>query len=294
MPRPDLTISLISADNLNLLLPCLRSIFDNTHQLTLEVYLVDNASTDDTAEAVRTEFPLVQVIRNETRLGFASNNNLVLEQGQGRYLMLLNDDTLILDGALDTLVAFMDAQPDAGIVGSFLLNPDMSFQAAFSTFPNPWIEGFWSTAAFFPSLKADVTKPFLTDTVCGAALLIRREVMEKIGLLDTRFDPIYAEETDWCFRVKQAGWGVYTHPGAKIIHYGGQTMNRIPETKLELLQRHKALYFRKHHGNLPTLFFKLTLFLVSILKYARHSLPGFKDKQQAQLHRYISGIALKL
>jgi len=195
--RPDLTISIISADNLALLLPCLRSVFASTHRLTLEVFVVDNASTDGTAEAVAAEFPQVKVIRNTRRLGFSTNNNLVLRQGQGRYLMLLNDDTVVLDGALDTLVAFADMQSDAGVVGSFLLNPDRSFQAAFSALPNPWIEGFWSTAALLPRLRAGARAPFITQTVCGAALMIRREAMDQVGLLDTAFDPIYAEETDW-------------------------------------------------------------------------------------------------
>ena len=141
--QPDLTISIISADNLDLLLPCLRSVFENTHHVTLEVYVVDNASTDDSAAAVEAAFPQVQVFRNEVRQGFSTNNNMVLRQGEGRYLMLLNDDTEVIDSALDHMVKFMDAHPRAGAAGSFLLNPDGSFQPAFARFPHPIVEALW-------------------------------------------------------------------------------------------------------------------------------------------------------
>ena len=287
--RPDLTVSVISAGNLELLLPCLRSVFESTHRVSLEVYLVDNASTGGTAAAVEAGLPQVQVLRNEEPQGFSTNNNRVLRRGRGRYLMLLNDDTLVLDGALDILVAFADRHPDAGVVGSFLLNPDRTFQPSFSRFPNPWLEGFWSTAAFFPGVRAGAAGPFETDTVCGAALMIRRQTMEAIGWLDTDFDPIYAEETDWCYRAKQAGWKVFTHPAARIVHYGGQTMNRIPMRRLELLQTHKAKFFRKHHGEFATAFFKTSLWISSLAKFLLYSVPwrGSARAGKAHLHRYM-------
>ncbi|MCB0257237.1 MAG: glycosyltransferase family 2 protein [Anaerolineae bacterium] len=287
--HPDLTISIVTADNSDLLVPCLRSIFANTHRVALEVFVIDNASGDGTAAAVAGEFPQVTLIRNTTRLGFSTNNNLVLKQGKGRYLMLLNDDTLVLDGALDTLVAFADGQPDAGIVGSFLLNPDQTFQAAFSALPNPWIEGFWSTAAVFPQLHAEAKTPFTTQTVCGAALMIRRETMEQVGILDTMFDPIYAEETDWCCRVLKAGWKIYSHPQAQIVHYGGQTMDKVPIRKLELLQGHKARYFRKHHGRWAEIYFRTTLCLASLAKVFRYSIPprSPQKRERRQLHWHM-------
>jgi GT2 family glycosyltransferase len=245
---PDVTISIISADNRDLLLPCLNSLFENTDSATLEVYLVDNASQDSTAEAVAAAFPHVQVIVNETRLGFSSNNNLALSRGCGRYLMLLNDDTLIQPGAIDRLVHFMDAHTEAGAVGSFLLNPDGSFQPAFARFPSPIIEGLLPTGVWSHYLVQDRAEPFVVDSVCGAAMLVRREVVEQIGLLDTAFDPIYSEEVDWCYRIKQAGWKIYAIPDSQIIHYGSQTMNRVVPRKYELLLAHRLYYFRKHRG----------------------------------------------
>jgi hypothetical protein len=265
--RPDLTVSIISAGNLELLLPCLRSVFESTHRVSLEVYLVDNASTGGTAAAVEAGFPQVQVLRNEELQGFATNNNRVLRRGRGRYLMLLNDDTLVLPGAFDRMVQFMDGHPDAGAVGSSCLNPDLSYQQSFSDFPSPWYEGWWTSVDWLYRVrKKGPQEPKEVDCVSGACMMVRREVARQVGLLDTAFDPIYAEETDWLFRIKKGGWKVYTLPGARVIHYGGETMNRTPLRKIELLQAHKALFFRKHHGPHAAWFFKVSLMVASALK----------------------------
>lgn len=286
--QPDLTISIISANNLDQLRDCLGSIYAQTHQISFEIFVVDNHSDDRSAEIVRAEYPDVCVIQNEIKQGFATNNNKILAQGNGRYSLLLNDDTIVQSGALDYMVAFADNHREVGIVGGFLLNPDLSFQPSFSSLPNPWIEGFWPTWAWFPRLKANKMHPFSTGMVCGAALMIRRETMFEIGLLDTLFDPIYAEETDWCFRAKKAGWQVYSHPQARIVHYGSQTMNRAPLQKIELLQRHKGLYFRKHFGKEAELFFKSALWLTSLLKSGVYSLLRWradaKDKRSQSWH----------
>ncbi|MBN1138228.1 MAG: glycosyltransferase family 2 protein, partial [Anaerolineae bacterium] len=235
MLQPDLTISVVSADNRNLLLPCLQSIYETTHNSNLEIWVVDNASTDGTAAAVRAAFPEVRLIHNEARQGFSTNNNLVLGQGLGRYLILLNDDTLMKDGALDRMIEFMDNHSEAGAVSCAQTNPDGSWQHAFAYFPNPFIEGLWPAANWSHLLMRGREEPFEVDWVCGAAMLVRREVIGQVGVLDTAFDPIYSEEVDWCYRIKQAGWKIFVLPDAQIIHYGGQTMNRAMPRKYELL-----------------------------------------------------------
>lgn len=290
---PDLTISIISADNLDLLLPCLRSIFEQTHQITLEVYVVDNASTDNTAAAVQVEFPQVQLIKNETRLGFSTNNNIVLERGQGRYLMLLNDDTLILDGALDTLVNFANGHPDAAVMGSWLLNPDLSYQQAYAKFPHPLIEPILSSS-YWAALKADkkAQNSFEVDIVSGAALLVRKEILDVVGKLDPSFDPIYSEEFDWCYRIKKAGYKIYIVPESQIIHYGSQTMNRTVLRKFNLMYKHKALFFEKHHGKLAAHNFRMLLALISVTKACFYQvisvIEGVSAKERAALHWHIA------
>jgi GT2 family glycosyltransferase len=269
-------------------------VFENTHDTTLEVYLVDNASADGTAAAVQAEFPSVHVIHNETRLGFSTNNNLVLRRGQGRYLMLLNDDTLVLDGALDRLVEFMDAHPEAGAVGSFLLNEDGSVQPAFAPFPHPLWEGLLpATHAAFPRAKRAGKEPIDVDSVCGAAMLVRRQVVDQVGVLDTAFDPIYSEEVDWCYRIKQASWRIYALPRSRIIHYGGQTMNRMMPRKYELLLSHKMLFFSRHTGKRAANLYRTVLTLSTVAKLAWWTIAGklARDRQRAeakmQLHRHI-------
>jgi GT2 family glycosyltransferase len=291
--QPDLTVSIISADNLDLLLPCLRSVFEDTHQVALEVYVVDNASTDGSAAAVEAAYPQVKVIRNEARRGFSTNNNVVLRQGRGRHLMLLNDDTVVLDGALDRLVKFMDLHPRAGAVGSSLLNPNGSFQPAFARFPHPLVEALWPSANWSHLLMRDHDGPFEVDSVCGAAMLVRRDVIEQVGVLDIAFDPIYSEEVDWCYRIKQAGWQIYTLPQAQIIHYGGQTMNRIMPRKYELLLSHKKLFFHKHAGGGAANAYRIALRASTATKLLWWTLVRLvrKDhqvaKEKRQLHQYI-------
>ncbi|MCL4294791.1 MAG: glycosyltransferase family 2 protein [Anaerolineae bacterium] len=290
---PDLTISIISANNLELLLPCLHSVFENTHKVTLEVYVVDNASTDNTAVTVKAMFPQVKVIRNEIRQGFSTNNNMVLGSGRGRYLMLLNDDTVVLDKALDHMVEFMDTHPQAGAAGSFLLNPDGSFQPAFSRFPNPFIEGIWAATNWSYQSARQATEPFEVDSVCGAAMLVRRQIIEQVGVLDIAFDPIYSEEVDWCYRIKHAGWQIYALPHARIIHYGSQTMNRVMPHKYELLLSHKRLFFCKYWGASAARIYTAALTLSTIVKLAwwlfvallqKSSLAA---KERMKLHWYL-------
>lgn len=287
---PDLTISIISADNLALLLPCLHSVFARTHRISLEVFVVDNASFDGTADSVVAEFPQVSVIRNVQRFGFSTNNNLVLQQGTGRYLMLLNDDTVVLEGVLDEMVTFMDAHREAGAVGSLLLNPDNTFQVSFAEFPHPMLEAIRPATSWTKQKTKRLIEPFEVESVCGAAMLVRREVIAQIGVLDIAFDPIYSEEVDWCYRIKQAGWRIYSLPKCKIIHYGSITMNREVPRKYELLLSHKLLFFRKHKGQRAANIYRVTLALMTTLKVIWWTGVSLLDKQymrERDLHFHL-------
>ena len=291
--QPDLTISIVSSDNLDLLLPCLTSVYETTKNTDLDIWVVDNASSDASAAVVEATFPKVTVVQNETRRGFSTNNNVVLERGLGRYLMLLNDDTLILDGTLDELVAFMDAHPEAGAVSCAQVNPDGSWQHAFGRFPNPVVEGLWPSANWSHRLVGQRKQPFEVDWVCGAAMMVRRGVIEQVGLLDTTFDPIYSEEVDWCYRIKEVGWKIFLLPHTQIIHYGGQTMNRAKRNKYELLLSHKALFFQKHHGEGAARLYKAILGLSTAAKLAWWTAQGLWQPRSSyatekrDLHWYV-------
>lgn len=289
----DLSISIISNNNLEHILPCLRSIFENSEHVSLEVFVVDNASVDETETVIADQFPQVNIVRNAKRSGFSTNNNMVLHQAKGRYLMILNDDTLITNSAIDDLVSFMDSHPDAAAVGAQLLNADGSSQPSYAAFPHPLTEAIWPVMTRPLQIEVKSREPYQVDSVCGAAMMVRREVLEDVGELDTDFDPIYSEEVDWCYRIKKNGGNIYTHPEAKIVHYGSQTMDRIVPQKYELLLAHKHLFFKKHFGGTSGSIYKGTLLATTMFKLFWWSLvktvrpKSALGQSRTELHRYL-------
>jgi len=232
----------------------------------MEVFVVDNACTDGSAEAIAAEFPQVRLIRNEVCKGFSTNNNLALARATGRHLMLLNDDTVVRGDAFRHMVAFMDERLEAGAVGANLANPDGTRQQAFFRPPQPLYDALRPFSDWMRPLHCDPGAPCEVGSVHGACMLVRRETADQVGLLDTDFDPLYSEETDWCHRIRQAGWKVYHLPQAEVVHYGSQTMNRAPLHKLDRLYEKKALFFRKHWGSGAVWTFKVALFFCSLVK----------------------------
>lgn len=296
---PDLSISIIDTNNREQTLQCLRSVFAKTHGLSLEIFVVDNACTDGSAEAIAAEFPHVRLIHNQVRKGFSTNNNLALSQATGRYLMLLNDDTVVQDGAFNQMVTFMDQHPEVGAVGANLLNPDGSRQQEACDYPpQPLYDALRPFSTWLRPLRCNPHQPTHVGSVCGACMLVRREAADRVGLLDTDFDPLYSEEVEWCHRIRQAGWKIYHVPQARVIHYGGQTMNRAPLRKLEKLYEKKALYFRKHHGSGGLWTFKVALFACSLAKMLGWMLTYPLRRQVAAAkiiaHRHIMTRALFL
>ncbi len=267
----DLTVSIINTNNRDLLRECLRSLFEGTRQISMEVYVVDNACTDGSAAMVEREFPQVHLIRNRNRLRFCANHNQVLRRGTGRHLLILNEDTLIPSGVFDALVAFMDAHPNAGAAGVTMLNPDGTLQYSYARFPslcssliltlslNRLLHGGYYP--FFP--QPEHGQPREVDWTNGACMLVRREAMEQVGLLDEEF-LIYAEETDWCYRIKEAGWKVYYLPEVSVYHHEGQATNQTRPRRRFRINRTILLFFRKHYGWLRTLGLRLILLLTSL------------------------------
>jgi GT2 family glycosyltransferase len=287
--RPDLSISIVDMDNREQTLDCLRSVFSQGGP-DLEVFVVDNACTDGSAEAIAAEFPRVRLLRNERRLGFSTNNNRALSQARGRYLMLLNDDTLVHTGALEAMVRFADAHPAAGAVGAALLNPDGSPQLSYDRAPGPLYEAFQPMSRRLAPSPRSRGEPLEVASVSGACLLVRSEAAAQVGLLDTDFDPLYSEEVEWCHRIRQAGWKVVHLPQAQVTHLGSQTMNRAPLSRLDWLYGHKALFYRKH-GTLAALWtFKAGLLISSLLKLAFWSAayPLRRDRARVAAHWHVA------
>jgi len=223
----------------------------------LEIILVDNNSQDGTVEIVANHFPTVKLIINDKNVGFSRANNQALKVSKGRFILWLNPDTVLLPNALDTLVAFMDSRPDVAIVGPKVLNKDRTLQGQCRRgFPTPWAMFcyFSGLSELFPHHKL-FSKYLMTyqnenvahevDAVSGSCLLVRREVMDKIGLLDEDYF-MYGEDLDYCYRAKKAGWKVYYTPEAQVIHYGGTASRKKPFRSIYEFHRAMWIFYRKH------------------------------------------------
>lgn len=253
----DLTVCIVNHKHRDLLEPLLSSIHALTRHVSYEVFVVDNASGDGSIEMVKARFPWVYLICNERPQGFAANSNQVLRQGRGRYFALLNDDMLLRNDAFDRMVAFMDAKPEVGAVGCKLLNGDGTLQrSCWRGFPSPrtlMIDLFYLSKWLpqlpwvrdFEGILQNASEPLQVDYVLGACLVVRRQVVDQVGLLDESFF-MFLEETDWCYRIKEKGWRIYWMPDGEIIHYGQQSVSKDPQRFIPMLYRNYCRFSRKH------------------------------------------------
>ena len=255
--QPALTLSIVVV-NWNarlLLLQCLRSVFGTLRDLEKEVFVVDNGSRDGSVAAVRETFPEVSLIENDGNLGFAGASNQALEQARGRYLLLLNPDTVLKEGAIERLIEFMDGHGEVALVGPQLLHPDGSRQNSIANFPSLATELLnkpllrFLFPGRFPGKEQRYAEPIEVDSVIGACMLVRRETINQVGLLDDDYF-LFLEETDWCYRIRKAGWKVYHHPLAEIYHMQGQSA-KIEKGKARVEYfRSRYHFFRKNRGKM--------------------------------------------
>lgn len=273
----DLTISIVNASNKELLRDCLESIYKNTKKISFEVYVIDNALVDGSVEMVKNNFPNVNLIINKEPKGFNENHNQVLRIFNSRYFLLLNEDTLILENALDRMVEFMDNDKKIGALGCKLLNPDGSLQLSCRTFPNLKTSFFQFTYLYKIFKKSKIFGSYLmsywnhnnireVDQVMGACLMLRKETIEQVGLLDEQFF-VFFDEVDYCFRIKKSGWKIVFYPDAKIIHYVSQSFKKWEESKV-FYQYHLSMYkfFKKHYGKKKLFFLKFLVIFGLLLR----------------------------
>lgn len=289
---PDLSIVIVNWNTRDLLDACLRSVLDEAAaaRLTVEIFVVDNASTDQSADMVRRRYPDVVLIENKHNPGFAVANNQALVLAKGRYSLLLNPDTVVLNDGLGALVRFMDEHPEAGAAGARLLNANGSLQRSCS--PEPTLRReLWrlfhlddfKPQGVYAMRKWSVDKPRQVDVVQGAAMIVRAAVLEQVGLLDGGYF-MYSEEVDWCTRIRQAGWRIYWVPAARIIHYGGQSARQIADAMFLQLYRGKVQYFHKHWGETTTGAYKVLLGFATLTRIALSPLAWIEPEPLRQHH----------
>lgn len=262
----DLTIVIVSYNVVDLLRDCLDSIRPDLERARAEVWVVDNASDDGSADMVAAEYGWVRLIRNRSNAGYAAANNSALRQARGRHLLLLNPDTKLPPGALVETLAELDGNPDVGVLGPKLVRADGSLdRACRRSFPSPEVAFFrlFGLAYLFPRsprfarynlLHLDPDRPMDVDSVCGAFMLVRREAVDRVGLLDERFR-MYGEDLDWAYRIKRAGWRVRYHPSVVVLHHKGSSSRQRSARSLRWFYESMHHFYRKHYAPArPTLF----------------------------------------
>lgn len=277
-----LCIIIVSWNVRELLRQCLQSIADHREKLALQVIVVDSASRDGSNEMVAGEFPWVTLLAQVENVGFPRGNNIGMDVASGDYLLLLNPDTVVVGSALQTMLGYMDSHPDVGVLGPLLRFPDGAIQSSRRRFPSlltaffesTWLEP-WAPRPILQTYRIeDVPDDQITevDWISGAAMMVRRKVIEQVGHMDESYF-MYSEELDWCRRIKEAGWRVVYFPEAEVIHYVGKSSEQAVTERHINFQRAKLRYFRKFHGR----FVCITLRVFLLANYAwQLALEAFK------------------
>lgn len=251
----DLSIIVVNWNTKEDLLHCLESISKRGTGIQKEVIVVDNGSRDGSGVEVKKAFPAVHLIQNDGNIGFAKATNQGFKKSSGRYVLLLNPDTQVKHGAIDRLVSFMDSNSDVGVAGAQLLNSDGSKQNSIANFPSLATELLnksllrWLSPGKFPGKEKDYPEPIEVDSVIGACLMVRREALDQVGLLDEEYF-LFLEETDWCYRMKRAGWKVYHVPQAEVYHFQGKSAEAERKRAKVEYYRSRYHFFKKNKGNL--------------------------------------------
>ncbi len=247
--RPmDLSIAIVSWNTKGLLEECLESIFNTTHDIDFEVIVVDNASSDGSIDMVHEKYPQVLLVESAENVGFARANNKAYEVSSGRHFMILNPDTKVLSD-IGPIVRFLDDNDSVGVAGCRCVNSDMSIQRNwFDYYPSFFWELIPHSARELAQkllFQRSVDNQFDTKWVGGQCMTVRREVIESVGGMDPGYF-MYSEETDWCFRIRKAGWRICHYPEIAILHYGGQSTKQMQSRMLIELYRSKFQFMGKN------------------------------------------------
>jgi GT2 family glycosyltransferase len=264
--KSDIAFVIVSFNTCDILREALASVERETRNVIAEVWVVDNNSTDGSADMVEAEFPEVRLIRSPINLGFGAANNAALAQARGRYIVLLNSDAFLSPGCIDRAVQHMNEHPQAGLGGARLVGRDGSWQPSARIFPAVWNDAviLLGLSARYPHSRifgrfdrtwTDQNQPALVDWVPGAFAIIRSEALAKVGFFDPAFF-LYSEEVDLCKRMQSAGYQIWYWPDLEVIHIGGESSRQVKSLEMSssgaqlVLWRMRSmlLYYRKHHG----------------------------------------------
>jgi GT2 family glycosyltransferase len=302
----DISVVIVGWNARHYLELCLESVAKAPPRRSMELLVVDNASTDGSVEMIEAKFPWVKLIKSSENLGFAKGNNVAIRQCHGRYIALVNPDVIVFPGCLDALADFLDENPKVGNVGPRVLNPDMSMQSTCRRFPTLW-NNFCSTTRLERAFKGsrffsgehmfyfphDRTLP--VDVLVGCFSMIRREAFDTVGLLDEGLF-MYGDDVDWCRRARKAGWQVVFYPGGQAIHDRGKITAPYPVRFAVAQQRSVLHYWKKHHSFLGVLGIRSIMLFHHMLRYTIAVLSGLARSQgsaQSDVRKQVSGACLR-
>ncbi|MGE5222657.1 MAG: glycosyltransferase family 2 protein [Omnitrophica WOR_2 bacterium] len=279
----NLSIIIINWNTHDLLGQCLRSIFANPPGSDFEIWVIDNGSTDRSLEMLKESFPSVKVIANHENVGFARANNQGMQQAEGEYFLLINSDTIVQPGAIDGMLHTAEENPEAGIVGCKLLNQDGSIQESWAEFPTVASEILGRNFRKRTQVSSGEAL-YRVDWVGGACLLVRKEAVQQVGMLDESYF-MYSEEVDWCYRMKASGWNTYFLESVEIIHLGGGSARRTSFDQLLRLYDSKLRFFKKNYGKWQARLLKSCLILVILSGIIWREISVFLKLQRDQDQR---------
>ncbi|MBD3287314.1 glycosyltransferase [candidate division KSB1 bacterium] len=254
----ELSIIIVNFNVKELLEQTLLSVKRATHQISKEIFVVDNASTDGSVGMIRQKFPEVKLIANKENIGFGKANNQAMAHAQGRFFVILNPDTVVQEDTFSVIIDFFEKNSRAGMVGCKILNPDGSLQLACRrSFPTPWV-GFTrivGLSRIFPKSKLfgkynltylDPDETYEVEAISGSFMVVRSEVAQEVGFFDESFF-MYGEDLDWCYRIQEAGWKIYYVPDTKIIHFKGESTKKAGIDLTIEFYRAMRLFVQKHY-----------------------------------------------
>jgi GT2 family glycosyltransferase len=302
----DISVVIVAWNAKRYLELCLESLAKNPPVRSMEVLVVDNASSDNSIEMVEAKFPWVTLIKSKENLGFSKGNNLAIRQCQGRYIALVNPDVIVFPDCLDTLADFLDRNPKVGNVGPRVFNPDMTQQSTCRQFPTLWnnfcsaiqLERIFKGSSFFAGehmfyFPHDRTRT--VDVIVGCFSMIRRETFDEVGLLDEDLF-MYGDDVDWCRRAWNAGWQVVFYPDAHAIHDRGKTTAPFPVRFAVAQQRSVLHYWTKHHTLLGVLGIRSIMLFRHLPRYLVAALTNLAPSQkspQSEVRKRVSGACLQ-
>ncbi len=260
----DVSIVIVNWNTKELLAECLRSIYEHTKKLKFEIIVVDNASSDGSADLVKKLFPKVIVIQNDKNVGYATGNNQGLAVAKGKYALVLNSDTYFFDNTIAKVYEFAEKNNDAAVVGCKISNKDMTLQGSAFMFPSlnnlflwvSYLSKIFPTHRFFGRERMgwwDWDSVHEAEVIVGCFMMVRMSAIKEVGPMDTAYF-MYCEETDWCYRFKKAGWKILYAPISGLVHLGGESTKKKKGEMFLQMNSSILLYFHKHKGKVSYVF----------------------------------------